>query len=252
MERIGRGIIVGAANGLCGAVAGSAIGFAVGFLIGLFSGDFEVIPGTLLGCGLGAVTLAGAAVIWDNGEQIFLFSREMSAKAKTETDSARFQETASAKESARGPRSSKRKPAVLFLCAANSARSQMAEAFLKQQAGDSFEVLSAGLVPRPIHPLTFAVMKEVGIDLSGNRAKDLREFLGKKAVCCAITVCQQTENGWPRVWPGARSHLAWPFDDPAMVEPGKDQLAKFRTVRDQIREKIKSALPELVSACSVA
>jgi arsenate reductase (thioredoxin) len=73
------------------------------------------------------------------------------------------------------------KPVVLFLCTANSARSQMAEALLRKHAGDRFEVHSAGLEPAGIHPLTIQVLDEAGIDLQGQRSKSVKEYLGKLA-----------------------------------------------------------------------
>src|SRR5207342_1749488 len=71
---------------------------------------------------------------------------------------------------------------VLFLCTGNSARSQMAEALLRRHAGDRFEVYSAGLEPKGIHPLTIRVMNEIGIPLEGHRSKSIDEFLGKVSV----------------------------------------------------------------------
>lgn len=71
------------------------------------------------------------------------------------------------------------KPLVLFLCTKNSARSQIAEAFLRKYAGDRFEVFSAGFDPTEIHPLTRKVMSEMGLDLSGQHAKSVREYPSK-------------------------------------------------------------------------
>jgi protein-tyrosine-phosphatase len=90
-----------------------------------------------------------------------------------------------------------RKPVVLFLCTGNSARSQMAEAFLKKYASDRFEVLSAGMDPVGIHPLTIRVMNEVGIDMSGQYSKGVSQFLGKQVVHCAIFVCDRAEKSCP-------------------------------------------------------
>ena len=135
------------------------------------------------------------------------------------------------------------KPTVLFLCTGNSARSQMAEAFLRKSAGDRYEVMSAGTEPKGINPLTIRVMEEIGISMDGHRSKSLDEYLGKVQVLYAITVCDRAEKACPGVWPFTLNRLFWPFDDPAAYEgTEEDQLKKFREVRDQIEAKIKEWL----------
>jgi arsenate reductase (thioredoxin) len=89
-------------------------------------------------------------------------------------------------------------PSVLFLCTGNSARSQMAEAFMKKYASDTFIADSAGIEPKGIHPLTIQVMQEVGIDMSGHRSKDLREFMGRKHSSHIITVSGHADQNCPR------------------------------------------------------
>ncbi|MCC7419112.1 MAG: arsenate reductase ArsC [Planctomycetaceae bacterium] len=131
------------------------------------------------------------------------------------------------------------KPLVLFICTGNSARSQMAEAFLRRLAGDRFDSQSAGRDPRPIHPMTVRVMEEVGISLETHRPKSIREFLGRESVRHAIFVCAQAEEQCPAIWPYSRSSMSWPFDDPAAVEGSdEEKLQKFREVRDAIRTRI--------------
>jgi len=131
------------------------------------------------------------------------------------------------------------KPAVLFLCTNNAVRSQMAEAILKKKASDRFEAYSAGMEPTEIHPMTIRVMSEVGIDLSGQRSKNLRQYLGKLTVHVAIFVCPKAEKLCPIMWLGALNRLEWPFEDPAaQVGNEEEQIAKFRSVRDQIDQKI--------------
>jgi arsenate reductase len=121
----------------------------------------------------------------------------------------------------------------------------MAEAFTRKYAGDRFEVCSAGFVPTEVNPLTIQVMKEVGIDISAQRAKGVREFLGRKGVHVAIIVCERAEAQCPSAWPGAMSLLEWPFPDPAALEGAvQDRLDRFRGVRDQIEEKIKGWLAQ--------
>src|SRR5687768_3643344 len=93
--------------------------------------------------------------------------------------------------------------AVLFLCTGNSARSQMAEAFLRHLASDRFDAHSAGLKPNPIHPLTHRVMAEIGIDTSGQVAKPTDRFLGKMPIHDAIIVCEKAHEHCPRIYPFA-------------------------------------------------
>lgn len=135
---------------------------------------------------------------------------------------------------------------VLFICTGNSARSQMAEALLRKHAGDRFEVHSAGLDPSVINPYTLKVMEEAGYDLSGHRAKSVREYLGKAHFTYVITVCSRAEERCPSTFPGVVNRLHWPFDDPAAFEGSEeDKTAFFKKIRDQIETKIKSWLKEL-------
>ena len=128
------------------------------------------------------------------------------------------------------------KPLVLVLCTGNSARSQMAEALIRKHHGDRFAVASAGTDPGDrVHPLAVRAMKEVGIDVSGARAKPVTEFLGKAAVAHILIVCDHAEGTCPRIWPGAFSRTFMPFDDPAAAAgPDAERLAVFRRVRDEI------------------
>ena len=132
---------------------------------------------------------------------------------------------------------------VLFLCTGNSARSQIAEAFLRHYASDHFEVYSAGLDPKGMNPLTVKVMSEIGIDISGQKSKSVTEYLGKQLIQILITVCDQAEKNCPTTWPGINQKLHWSFEDPAAVEGSdEEKLQKFRDVRDQLDQKIKSWL----------
>ncbi len=133
---------------------------------------------------------------------------------------------------------------VLFLCTGNSARSQMAEAFLRSYAGDEFEVYSAGLEPKGINPYTIRVMDEAGIDIRSQASKSLLEYLGKVHFGYLITVCSKAEEKCP-IFPGVSVRWHWPFEDPAEFT-GTDEakLAKFREVRDQIDQKIREWLTE--------
>jgi arsenate reductase (thioredoxin) len=135
------------------------------------------------------------------------------------------------------------KPIVLFLCTANAARSQMAEALLRRFAGDTFDARSAGIAPRPIHPLTHRVMSEIGIDTSAQRSKGVREFLGRLPIHTAIIVCAQAQQHCPALYPFALQTLYWPFDDPAAEELDRDeQLVRFRVIRDAIADQLSNWL----------
>ena len=136
------------------------------------------------------------------------------------------------------------KTKIIFLCTHNSARSQMAEAFLKKYAGDYFDVYSAGFDPKPIHPYTIKVMQEIGYDLSKQQPKELWQLIQKEYFGIAITVCKKSEEDCPTI-PGTSTRLYWNIDDPAALEgTDEEKLAKFREVRDQINEDVKSFLKD--------
>jgi arsenate reductase len=138
-----------------------------------------------------------------------------------------------------------RKPQILFLCTGNSARSQMAEAFVRKYAGDHFNVFSAGLEPKGINPYTIKVMHEAGIDIRDHRSQGVKEYLGKEHFHYLVTVCSNAEKNCPTVWPGVNERLYWPFDDPAAASGDEEEiLAVFRRVRDEIDAKVKAWLAE--------
>lgn len=137
---------------------------------------------------------------------------------------------------------------VLFLCVGNSARSQMAEAFLRKYGGDEFEAYSAGLEPKGINPYTERVMEEVGITLSGQHSKHVKEFMGKVHFGYLITMCDEAEENCPTTFPGIGQRLHWSFEDPSAFAGSEDEkLVKFREVRNQIEQRIKSWLVEVHS-----
>jgi arsenate reductase len=143
------------------------------------------------------------------------------------------------------------KAKVLFLCTGNSARSQMAEAFLRQHGGAEFEAYSAGIEPKGLNPLTVQVMSEAGLDLSGARSKGVREYMGYVNFAYLITVCSDAEEKCPAVFPGVSRRRHWPFEDPAaFVGSPEAKLAKFREVRDQIEAKVKDWVGEQIKALS--
>lgn len=141
------------------------------------------------------------------------------------------------------------KISVLFLCTGNSARSQMAEAFLRHYGGERFEAFSAGLEPKRINPYTVRVMEEIGIRLDGQRSKDVTEYLGKRHFSYLITVCAHAEQNCPRIFPGIGQRLHWAFDDPAAFE-GDDEakLIVFRRVRDQIAARVREWIGQVVAS----
>ncbi len=137
------------------------------------------------------------------------------------------------------------KPKVIFLCTHNSARSQMAEAFLRKYGGDRFDAYSAGLEPTGIDPNTERVMEEVGVSLRGQYAKHVQEYMGKIHFSYLITVCDEAEKNCPTVFPGVGQRLHWSFADPSAFAGSDDErLAKFRQVRDQIEQRVKSWIAE--------
>jgi arsenate reductase len=132
------------------------------------------------------------------------------------------------------------KAKLLILCTQNSARSQMAEAFFNKYGQDVLEVYSAGLEPTAVNPYAVRVMQESGMDISGQRSKSVKEFLGKQSFGYVIAVCKQAENRCPVIFPGVQVLLAWPFDDPAAAGGTEaDKLQVFRCVRDEIEAKVK-------------
>ena len=137
------------------------------------------------------------------------------------------------------------KQRVLFLCTGNSARSQMAEAFLRKYAGDVLEPHSAGLEPKGLHPLTVRVMQEVGIDISNQRSKGIETYLGKTLFQYLITVCDDADKNCPTTWPRMNTRIHWSFEDPAQFDGTEEEkLARFREVRDRIEHRIKAWVVE--------
>ena len=138
---------------------------------------------------------------------------------------------------------------VLFLCTGNSARSQMAEAFLRRLGGDHYAVYSAGLSPKGMNPLTIQVMEEIGYDLSDQYSKGVEVYGGKLFVQYLITVCDHAEKNCPTTWPGVPRRIHWNFEDPAAAQgTEQERLMKFREIRDQIEGKIRAWLREQVPA----
>ena len=135
------------------------------------------------------------------------------------------------------------KTRVLFLCTGNSARSQMAEAFLRKYGGDRYEAYSAGTEPKDIHPYTERVMDEAGVSLKGQYSKHIKEYMGQIHFSYVITLCDEAEKSCPSIFPGMGQRLHWSFEDPAVFAGSEDEkIAKFREVRDRIERRVKEWL----------
>jgi arsenate reductase len=130
---------------------------------------------------------------------------------------------------------------VLFLCVHNSARSQMAEAFLKKYAPDRFEVESAGLEPGELNPFVVRAMAEVGIDISHNQTKSAFDlYKAGRAFQVVVTVCSKEAAERCPVYPGLVERHHWPFDDPSTMKGSDEEImAGVRRVRDQIEAAVK-------------
>ena len=136
---------------------------------------------------------------------------------------------------------------VLFICVHNSARSQMAEAWLNRIGGDAFAAESAGLEPGTINPLVVEVMKEVGIDLPEKKTQAVFDvWKSGKLFQYVVTVCSEGESQGCPIFPGVTTRLHWPFPDPSQVTGAHEQrLQQVREIRDDIRSKIEQWCEEI-------
>ena len=127
---------------------------------------------------------------------------------------------------------------VLFVCTHNSARSQMAEGFLREYGGDRFEAYSAGTMATVVRPEAVKAMAEVGIDISRHESKTVERYLGE-SFAWVITVCDQAREACP-VFPGADETAHWGFDDPSAATGDEaERMAVFRRVRDEIARRVR-------------
>jgi arsenate reductase len=125
------------------------------------------------------------------------------------------------------------KTKVLFICTHNSARSQMAEGYMKATYGDRYEVFSGGTEPGHVHPMAIEVMKEIGIDISGHRSKLIDEHYGK-GIETVVTVCDSAQKACP-FFPGAEEVIHQSFPDPSVFKGSDEEVrAGFRRARDEI------------------
>ena len=137
------------------------------------------------------------------------------------------------------------KPTVLFLCADNSVRSQLAEALLRHHCGDRYDCCSAGLAPKPVHPMVETALREIGIEPNALAPKPIRPFLGHRGVRHAIILRTPDETEAPRIFPFATNTVRWEISDPtsdAGSDSPHDDLAAMRRTRDEIDRRLTSWL----------
>jgi arsenate reductase len=141
------------------------------------------------------------------------------------------------------------KKRVLFICVHNSARSQMAEAWLNHTCGEFFEAQSAGLEPGKLNPLVVKVMAEGGIDISKKKTRAVFDvFKSGQLFAYVITVCDETSAEKCPIFPGPATRFHWTFPDPSQVQGTDDaKLEQVRAIRDQIRARIEEWCEEVCS-----
>jgi arsenate reductase len=140
-----------------------------------------------------------------------------------------------------------KKKSVLFICIHNSARSQMAEAFLNQMCGEEFEAQSAGLEPGTLNPIVVEAMREIGIDISQNKTKAVFDFVkSSQTFTYVITVCDETSAERCPIFPGVTTRLHWSFPDPSAVPGNRDEkLARTRVIRNAIKKQVETWCAEM-------
>jgi arsenate reductase len=143
---------------------------------------------------------------------------------------------------------------VLFVCIHNSARSQMAEAFVNQMCPEHFEAHSAGLEPGTLNPLAVEVMGEAGLDISGNATKSVFDvFKSGKMFAYVITVCDEASAERCPVFAGVTRRLHWSFPDPsAAAGTREEKLARVREIREQIRQRVEDWCGEMCASAEMA
>ena len=142
------------------------------------------------------------------------------------------------------------KKKVLYICIHNSARSQMAEAFLNQICGEQFEAYSAGLEPGNLNPIVVEAMQEIAIDISGNQTKAVFDMYNSgKSFAYVITVCDETSAERCPIFPGVTTRLHWSFPDLSALQGSHDEkLARTREIRDAIKAKVEEWCAQMCPA----
>lgn len=135
---------------------------------------------------------------------------------------------------------------VLFVCVHNSARSQMAEAFLKQMGGDRYEVDSAGLEPGTLNPIVVDAMKNIGIDISNNKTESVFDYYKEgKNYRYVVTVCDESNSERCPIFPGPVKRLHWGFRDPSSFSGTyEEKLKQTEEVRDEIKKQIEEFIKQ--------
>lgn len=140
----------------------------------------------------------------------------------------------------------KKKKRILFLCTGNSARSQMAEGWVRSLGRNDWDVWSAGIFPSYVHPLAIRAMEEIGVDISRQESKSMDEFLNEE-FDYIITLCDHAAMACPN-FPGQGKRIDWSFEDPAAaIGTIEERLAVFRRVRDEMKSKIEEFLKTVSS-----
>lgn len=130
------------------------------------------------------------------------------------------------------------KKRILFICTHNSARSQMAEGFIRYFYNNRYEASSGGTEPSGVNPYAIQVMEEVGVDISGHQSKSIKQFLDEE-FDYVVTVCDQANEACP-FFPGAKNTLHKGFQDPSLAEGTEEEILEvFRSVRDEIKKWIE-------------
>lgn len=147
-----------------------------------------------------------------------------------------------------------RKKKVLFICVHNSARSQMAEAFLNDLCGDSFEAQSAGLEPGKLNPIVVEAMQEIGLDISHKTTKAVFDiFKSGEMFAYVITVCDEANAERCPIFGGVTTRLHWGFPDPSALQGShEEKLARTREIRDLIKARIETwcaEFPDQLAGC---
>ncbi len=136
---------------------------------------------------------------------------------------------------------------ILFLCVHNSARSQIAEAYMKKFGSDKFDAVSAGLEPGRLNPIAIKVMLEDGIDISKNTTKDVFTLYKDGYIFnYVVTVCDVKNSQLCPVFPGLHKKISWDFEDPSsLAGTDEDKLEQTRKIRDQIKLSVKNLINEI-------
>lgn len=136
---------------------------------------------------------------------------------------------------------------VLFVCIHNSARSQMAEAFLNNIAGDKISAQSAGIEPGVLNPLVIEAMSETGIDISNNKTKSVFDLAeNNNSYDYVITVCEKEAAEKCPVFPGAAKRIQWSFADPSkLTGSNEEKLSKISEIRDEIKAEVEKFIKSL-------